>query len=380
MRGLRILPALLLGGMLAACGGSAAPASAPSSAAATKPATASSAAASAKPAAASSVAAAAKPASAASSAAAKPAASGAPAAKPAASGPTITLAYVAPVAPMLPVWMADRTGAFARRGVNVQVKFIQANAAVPALIAKEVDALEISAAPVITADLNGKANLVFVASMLNHSTFVLMAKDNIKTAADLKGKSIGSDRPATPGAYGTQEALTLLGLKPSDVTIRGLGSANVVLQAMISGQVDAGTLGQPESFASEANGFHVLQDTFGVPYQNTGIVMQKDRLEQLAPAVPNMLLALRDGMLAYNQQPDLAMKVLQDYTKEEHQDILKKTYDLHRQQAPFELTLQPTLDGLKAMSTALGDTIPAAKTADPAQFVDTRFLKDVPKS
>ena len=67
-------------------------------------------------------------------------------------------------------------------------------------------------------------------------------------------------------------------------------------------------------------------------------------------------------------------------TEEENQAILKKTYDLHHDKAPFELSLQPTLDGLKAMSTALGETIPAAKTADPAQFVDGRFLKDLPRA
>src|SRR5262249_45430948 len=134
--------------------------------------------------------------------------------------------------------MAEATGAFQKRGVNVTVRFIQANAAVTALIAKEVDALEISGAPIITADLNGQADLVFAASMLNHATFVLMAKNDIKTAADLKGKTLGSDRPGTPGSYGTLATLSLLGLKTSDVTVRELGSANVVLQAMLSGQLD----------------------------------------------------------------------------------------------------------------------------------------------
>ncbi|HVA26326.1 MAG TPA: ABC transporter substrate-binding protein [Chloroflexota bacterium] len=360
---------LLLAGTLAACGGGATPAG-PSPAQA-------SAVASAKPAPASQRAA--STAAVASSAAAKPAGSAVASGKPQASVPAIRLAYVAPVAPMLPVWMAAATKAFEKRGVNVTVRFIQANAAVPALIAKEVDALEISAAPVITADVNGKADLVFVASMLNHATFMLTAKNGINSGADLKGKTVGSDRPATPGAYGTQAALGLLGLKTTDVTIRELGSANVVLQAMLSGQLDSGTLGQPESFESEGKGFHVLQDTFGIPYQNTGIVMLRSRLDQLAPAMPGVLLALRDGMQAFNQQPDLGMKVLQEYTKTSDQNILQKTYALHRDKAPFELTLQPTLEGLKAMSATLGETIPAAKTADPAQFVDGRFLKDLPK-
>jgi ABC-type nitrate/sulfonate/bicarbonate transport system substrate-binding protein len=281
---------------------------------------------------------------------------------------------------MAPLWMAEATKAFEKHGVNVTVRFIQANAAVPALIAKEVDALEISAAPVITADLNGQADLVYVASVLNHSTFVLMAKNGINSAEDLKGKAIASDRPGTPTDYGMQAALALQKLKPADVTIRPLGSSNVILQAMLSGQVDAGLLGQPESFQAETKGFHVLQDTFGIPYQNTGMVALQSRLDQLAPAMPGLLAGLRDGIQTFNQQPDVAVKVLHDYTKEEDQDILKKTYDLHRDRAPFELSLQPTLEGLKAMSTALGETIPAAKTADPARFVDTRFLKALPKA
>jgi ABC-type nitrate/sulfonate/bicarbonate transport system substrate-binding protein len=275
---------------------------------------------------------------------------------------------------MAPLWMADATKAFSQHGVNVTVRFIQANAAVPALIAKEVDMLEISAAPVITADLNGHADLVYVASVLNHSTFVLVVKNDVKTGADLKGKTIASDRPGTPTDYGMQAALGLLKLQPSDVTVRTLGSSNVILQAMLSGQVDGGLLGQPESFQAETKGFHVIQDTFGIPYQNTGMVAQKARLDQLAPAMPGFLAALRDGIQTFNQQPDVAIKVLKDYTKESDADILKKTYDLHHDRAPFEASLQPTLEGLKAMANALGETIPAAKTAKPEQFVDTRFL------
>jgi NitT/TauT family transport system substrate-binding protein len=371
---------LTLTGLLAACGASASP-SAPASAAA-KPSTAAGSAAPVGSAPATPASAAGKPAA---SASAKPAASGvsgsasgkpaaSAAAKPSGSGPALTVAYVAPVAPMAPLWMADATKAFADHGVNVTVRLIQANAAVPALIAKEVDALEISAAPVITADLNGQAELVYIASCLNHSTFVLVVKNDIKTAADLKGKTIASDRPGTPTDYGLQAALGLLKLQASDVQVRALGSSNVILQAMLSGQVDGGLLGQPESFQAETKGFHVIQDTFGIPYQNTGMVAQKSRLEQLAPAMPGFLAGLRDGIQTFNQKPDVAVKVLQDFTKESDTGILKQTYDLHHDRAPFQADLQPTLEGIKAMASALAATVPAAKDAKPEQFVDLRFL------
>src|SRR4051812_24846107 len=76
------------------------------------------------------------------------AAGGAPAAaraQPTATNrPPLRVAYVTPAAVMVPLWMAVDTGAFDREGVTVEMRYIQANAAVAALLAGEVDMLEIS--------------------------------------------------------------------------------------------------------------------------------------------------------------------------------------------------------------------------------------------
>src|SRR4029077_8415066 len=40
----------------------------------------------------------------------------------------------------------------------------------------------------------------------------------------------------------------------------------------------------------------------------------------------------------------------------------------------------PTLDGFKMVFAELADQIPAAKTADPKEFVDTRFLEELDRS
>src|SRR5829696_8914606 len=63
--------------------------------------------------------------------------------------PLIRVAYIAPVASMVPLWIAKESGAFERAGVPVEVGFIQSNAAVAALIAGEVDLLQLSAPPVV---------------------------------------------------------------------------------------------------------------------------------------------------------------------------------------------------------------------------------------
>jgi len=40
----------------------------------------------------------------------------------------------------------------------------------------------------------------------------------------------------------------------------------------------------------------------------------------------------------------------------------------------------PTIDGIKTILNDLADQIPAAKTADPKEFADTRFLEELYKS
>ncbi len=294
-------------------------------------------------------------------------------AKPA-SGLTFSIAYGSLGGFTVPLWLADASHAFADAGVTAKVSYIESSVAVSALIAKDVDAVLLSAAPVIQADLNGDAGLVFTASVLNRPVFALYAPKSIQTAADVKGKVIASDRPGTPTDFGARLLLAKLNLKPSDVQIRPVGGSAQAVAALISGQADAAAISPPASFQAEDKGFHPVIDIYDVPYQGIGVVMVKSRLDQLAAATVPFLKGLRRGVQLYSAQPDMAMKLLSDYTKETDQTILKRTYEFYRTQAAFEPTLKPTVEGIQSMIDFLAESMPAAKGAKPDQFMDGRFL------
>ncbi len=59
-------------------------------------------------------------------------------------------------------------------------------------------------------------------------------------------------------------------------------------------------------------------------------------------------------------------------------DVLKRTYDFYSKTAPFEPSLQPTLPGIKAMMEFLSGSVPKLANYTPEQFVDTRFLSQLP--
>ncbi|HEY8692752.1 MAG TPA: ABC transporter substrate-binding protein [Chloroflexota bacterium] len=280
----------------------------------------------------------------------------------------------------MPLWLAEELQFFDQQHVKVTSQFMESNISTKALIAKEVDVLLQAAASLITADLNGGADLVYVASAYNHAQFSLIVPASIKTVGDLKGKIWGTDKPGTTTDYFTQLLLRLVGLKPSDVELRDLGAAAILVPDLISGQIQAAPVSPPAAFDLEARGFHSLRDTYDQPYQNVGVVVSKARMPELTPALLRFLPAYRQGMQAYAQQPDVAKRVLKQYGKIADQATLDRSYDFYVKETSFQLDMQPTLQGIQYMLDFLSTAVPAAKTAKPEQFVDTRLLAQVPKS
>jgi ABC-type nitrate/sulfonate/bicarbonate transport system substrate-binding protein len=298
----------------------------------------------------------------------------------AAALPRLTVSYGSPVGSFAALWMAKAIGAFEKYGVVVDIQYIETASAVPAMIANNIDAQEVSAAPILTADANGDLDLVIIGSALNHPILGLYAVPDITSAEQLRGRTVATDKPGTPTDYAARLSLSRLGLAPTDVDLRIVGSAAEVTPAMLSGQVPAGVVAPPQSFQLEAKGFRLLQSIFDQPYQNVGVIARRSRMDELAPALRLLLASIRDGIQAWNAQPDLAMRVIDEYAKVSDADILRKTYDFYTKTAPFEPSLQPTMPGIKAMMEFLSTSVPKLANYTPEQFVDTRLLSQLPPS
>src|SRR5262245_38452370 len=79
-------------------------------------------------------------------------------------------AYVSPIGAMAPVWMAAASSAFQSEGLDVELVYIQSNAAIAALLAGEVDAVQISAPAIVPVVLAG-GNAIMIAGLLNRMIF-----------------------------------------------------------------------------------------------------------------------------------------------------------------------------------------------------------------
>lgn len=287
----------------------------------------------------------------------------------------LRVAYLSTSATMASVWMAKETGALVKEGLDTEVISMPSSVAIPALIANELDVVQVSAAPVITASVRGH-DVVFIAGLLNTMIWDFYARPEIKSAEQLRGKIIGTDRPATPVAYGTLVALKKMGLSAKDVQLRPLGSSPQIVAAFYAGQIAGGVGSPPASFQMERSGFRSLVSLLDVPYQNVGLVVRRSRLDELANRLTPLLRAVRQGIERYYADKPFAMKVIGKYTKETDQDVLDRTYEFYKK-AGFRREMVTSEPGLQGMLDFLSETIPEAKSAKPSQFFDDRFVRQV---
>ena len=98
----------------------------------------------------------------------------------AAAARPLRIAFLFTSGTMASLWMAKESGAFAKEGLEVEMISMGSTLALPALLANEVDVIQVSAAPVITASLRG-FDVVFIAGMLNTMIWDFYVRPEIKT-------------------------------------------------------------------------------------------------------------------------------------------------------------------------------------------------------
>jgi len=143
----------------------------------------------------------------------------------------------------LPLTIAEQRGYFKAEGLDVNiVDFAGGARALQALVGGSADVVSGAFEHTVNMQAKGQRLRAFVLQGrapqivlgVNPKTFA-----GYKTPADLKGKKIGVTAPGSSTNVMVNFILAKAGLKPSDVSIIGVGAAQGAAAAMRAGQIDA---------------------------------------------------------------------------------------------------------------------------------------------
>ena len=143
----------------------------------------------------------------------------------------------------LPLTIAEQRGYFKDEGLDLTiVDFAGGSRALQAVVGGSADV--VSGAFEHTINMQHKGQRMRALVLQGRAPQIVLGINpktlpNFKTVADLKGKKVGVTAPGSSTNVMVNFALAKVGLKPSDVSIVGVGAGNGAVAAMRSGQIDA---------------------------------------------------------------------------------------------------------------------------------------------
>jgi NitT/TauT family transport system substrate-binding protein len=284
----------------------------------------------------------------------------------------------------LPAWIAKETGIYAQNGLDVQLIYTAPNMGVVALLSGDTPIAQASGPGIVSSRLGG-SDAVMVAAGFIALDHWLLARKEIKTAQQLKGGVVAVGRIGSSNDHIARFALRSIGLTPlKDVSMMATGSPLDRLAALESGRAQATALTFPSSFVLWKKGFNILADlsTLEFPFQTTGIATTRRFIQKNSEVIKKYVKAQIEAVHRLKKDRGTTLKILAKYfVGVKDTEAFEKAYDRVVTNDKIVPPKQyPTVEGIKSVLDMMAENEPRAKKANPEDFVEMRFVKELDDS
>jgi ABC-type nitrate/sulfonate/bicarbonate transport system substrate-binding protein len=301
--------------------------------------------------------------------------------RPAPAADKIRIGYSGATVSNAMLWVTDEGKLFQKNGIDPQILYLQTTLGQTAMIAGEIDMCVYSGSLLSSARLQG-VDVVMVASFLNKPLYRLVVRPEIRTVADLKGKRLGITRFGTVTDSMSRLLVGRLGLDPDkDVSYVQVGDVPVLLASLSTGRIIDGAIIQPPYYLKAvASGMRVLvnMQEMDIPVQQTGLNTTQKFIAKNPDVARRAVKSVIEGIHLMRTNPAVAKRALSKRMQIKDEKELEDTYQLLK--SFVQIKPYPTLEGFKTIFEDLAKRVPAAKTATPKDFIDTRFIEELDRS
>ena len=282
----------------------------------------------------------------------------------------------------LPIFVAERQGFFAREGLDFHMTPVPhgGEKLIEALHDGTADITHVATAFLIQAAMKG-SDAVAISTEFNNPIYSLIAKAEIKSYADLKGKLIGVAAETGSITISIRKLLAMNGIRREDFTARFVDGTPDRLVCLTAGDCDAVPLGQPHDFVAIRRGFNLLgRSVEAVPeFVYTVTAARRSWAAKNKEAVTRYVRAM-GAAFAFIHEPknrDIVLRTIVDTTGFAAVNA-QMTLELFAEPGRKVMPRRGEIDG-KGMATAiafLGEAgILKAPLPPVERFVDLTYLK-----
>jgi NitT/TauT family transport system substrate-binding protein len=295
-----------------------------------------------------------------------------------AANATMRVGYPQPSGAQLPLWVMSEAKLDKKYGVDLQNIYISGGARLTqTLVAGDID-MATTGGAVINAVLSG-ADLVYIALIVPTYGFSLYARPETKDVPSLKGKVVGVMTKGASSDHGLIALLRHNHLTPGqDVKVLYLGGVREALAALDRGIVSAAVLSAPTTLLARRLGFKEVVNiaTLKLPYVHNGLVTPRVMTRQQPERIKSFLRAYIASVKVSNEDPETSKRALGRFLATNDAAVIDEAYQTFRGIFPKVPYIME--DNIRAVLNVADH--PKAATADPKEFFDNRFLKELEDS
>ncbi|HVR15390.1 MAG TPA: hypothetical protein VMS25_03430, partial [Candidatus Limnocylindrales bacterium] len=144
--------------------------------------------------------------------------------------------------------------------------------------------------------------------------------------------------------------------------------------------VDASSFSPPDHLAAQQAGMRILLNMaeLNIFYQGTGLVSTQRYIAKNRDLVRRMVKSYVEAIHLVRTNPEVTKRAFVKYRKTKDEKQLEDAYQTLRE--TVKVKPYPNLESFKTIFKDVSDRIPAARTANPKEFVDVSFLEELDKS
>lgn len=211
----------------------------------------------------------------------------------------------------LPLFVAGHRGFFKDEVIELETPIMLPNIAHDALFAGQIDYHGVADSALRLAANGAPIKTIFFSARLPN--YFLMAKPQIKSAAELKGKYLGVSRFGGTTDLAARVALRKYGLDPQrDLLLIMIGLPAIRVAALMAGSIDATIANPPDNVFLKQKGFRELLFLGdAIEFPSNGFATTERRLREQPEQVRRLLRALYRGLVFAREQTEETIKIIE---------------------------------------------------------------------
>jgi ABC-type nitrate/sulfonate/bicarbonate transport system substrate-binding protein len=228
----------------------------------------------------------------------------------------------------LPIWAAKDAGFFAKNGLNVEPVQIRGGALITmGIMSGQLQFSGAGAESIVAARIEG-GDVVLLACPVDSDPVYLIARPEIKSAAELKGKATAVTRLGSTTHFYLRAALRQVGLDPEkDVTILQLGTGTEAVSAMENGRISVAALTNRNAIPLIQRGWPVFVDLSATDliYPSSCVASSRAFVRAEPKIVEDFLRAYAAAIQLIKKDQSFAERTFAKWLREKDPYLIKKT-------------------------------------------------------